>query len=330
MPNYAQYEFEGLPQKIKGYISQINSEIVSCSNCQPYDSEDKAIIWVQGIQYDIADYLAECEIPEKYWDIIIRHLECPECGKIFESRYDEVGIMSQYEADYRRKYGEIVTRTKGSIQSFYDFLSKYPYLGLSHEVGQEILKEIKSMHLISINDTLYYRARKLDAGKIFAHEDMLNPPPEKIIPEGRFNHFGQSHWYIGNSEEVCAHEISRGEKELLWMQKIKIKQLSNILDVSLFINEDNIDNIPLFFSGMFESGRITTQKSNNLSWTPEYFIPRFIADIAKLNGIEGIIYSSSTFYGNNFVIFERNNVQYEFDGNPYIYTFDRKSHEVNF
>jgi hypothetical protein len=323
--NYSEYEFEELPQEIKEYISQINTEIVGCVNCQPYDNEEKDIVWIQGDQHYIDEYLSENEIPEEYWDIIISHMECPECGKVFENRYDEVGIMSQYEAEYQRKYGEIVTKTREPIQSFYNFLAKYPYLGLSHDVGQEILKEIKSMQLIVVNDVLYYRARKLDDGMVFEHNDMLNPSPEKTIPEGRFNHFGQSHWYLGNSEALCAHEISGRdkEKELLWMQKIKIKQLLNVLDVSVFIDEDNIDGIPLFFSGMFHSGIINVKKSKEISWTPEYFIPRFISDIARLNEINGIIYDSSVFYGSNLVIFDKNKAQYEFENKPYIYTFDR-------
>jgi hypothetical protein len=183
------------------------------------------------------------------------------------------------------------------------------------------------MPLTEIADGLYYLARKPDGSNIFTIKDMLNPPIDKQIriPEGRFNHHGQGHWYLGDSEELCAHEISNETKELLWMQKFKIKNLSGILDVSIFIDEDNIDEIPLFFSGLFDSRIISKKKSNNISWTPEYFIPRFISDTAKLNGIKGIIYGSANYWGNNLVIFDADENIYEPVGEPYIYIFDRKS-----
>jgi hypothetical protein len=131
---------------------------------------------------------------------------------VFEHSSDEVGLISEYELEFQRKYDKIVETSREKIQPFYNFLSKYPYLGIEHEVGQEIAKEIKKMHLVNISDRVYYRARKPENGKIFKHDDMLNPPPEKPIAEGRFNHYGQSHLYLGETEELCAKEITNEDK----------------------------------------------------------------------------------------------------------------------
>jgi hypothetical protein len=318
-------DFEDLPDVIKDYITEVNNEIISCYQCQPYDSEEKDIVWIEGDRYELCDIFNDRDIPEKYWDDIIPYIECPHCGRVFDHYSDEVGVMGEYEYEFQRKYDKIVEVSVDKIQPFYDLLAKYPYLAMENEVGQEIAKEIKKMPLITIENEVFYRSRKPENGKIFTHNDMLNPPQTVKIPEGRFNHYGQSHLYLGQTEELCAKEISNEDKELLWMQKYKILNLPRILDVAEFIDQDNIDKIPLFFAGLFQSGMINVQKTKDISWTPEYFIPRFIADIARYNEINGIIYQSTKTIGKNLVIFDLSKCQYEFDGVPYTFVFDRKS-----
>jgi hypothetical protein len=319
--------FDYLTDEVKNYILDVNSEIISCFQCQPYDKEEGEIVWVDGERYEISDILSENNVPEELWKEILPYITCPNCGSVFEDISDEVGLMSEYEIEFQHKFGKIVEISQGKIQSFYDFLARYPYLGVEHEVGQEIIKEIKKIPLITIIDEIFYRARKPENGKIFRHKDMLNPPGTISIPEGRFNHYGQSHLYLGETEELCAKEIANEDKELLWMQKYKIKSLTNILDVYEFIDPDNIDDTPLFFAGLFQSGKISVQKSNRKFWTPEYFIPRFIADIARYNKINGIIYQSQKAIGRNLVIFDLMRCKYELIGEPYIYIFDRESYQ---
>ena len=323
-------DFDFLPEELKDYINEINSQIISCYNCQPYDKEDNEIVWVEGDRYELADIFADNDVPEEHWDEIIPYIQCPQCGNEFDYIGDEVGIMGEYEYAFQEKYDEIVEISKDKIQSFYTFLSEYPYLGIEHEVGQQIKEEIKNMPLETINNTIYFRARKPDNGKIFKHEDMLNPPQSIKIPEGRFNHYGQSHLYLGETEEVCAKEITSEEKELLWLQKYKLIKVERILDVSEYIAPYNIDEIPLFFAGLFHSGIINVQKSKDVSWTPEYFIPRFISDIARFNGMNGIIYQCTKTIGKNLVIFDVKKCAFEFEGEPYTLIFDRKSYKEPF
>ncbi len=330
MGNYYD-SFDELSEEKQEYIRDLNNQITSCSNCQPYDSEEKSIVWVYGDNYELSDLLYDNDIPEEYWEEIIPYLECPNCGRVFDFGSDNVGVMSKYESEFNEKYDEIVDIAKDKIQPFYDFISKYPYLGLEHEVGKEISNEIIKMPLTTIKEKTFFRARKPENGKIFTCKDMLNPPPEtKFILEGRFNHYGQSHLYLGNSEALCAKEVTDGDKELLWMQKYNVKKLVQVLDTSEFIDHYNIDRIPLFFAGLLQSKIIEVQKSTELAWTPEYFIPRFIADIAKFNNINGIIYNSSKTYGRNLVIFDLSKCEYEFDGEPYTFKFDRKIIDTEF
>jgi len=328
MGGYSKREaFEDLSEELKEYIIEVNKEIISCADCQPYDSEENDIVWVEGDRFEIVDLFNDNDIPEEYWEEILPYIECPQCGMVFEDLSDDVGVMGEYEYEFNQKYDEIVEIDKDKIQSFYNFLIKYPYLGMEHEVGQKFKEEIKEMPFNKINNTIYYRARKPNNEKIFNNEDMLYPPQTVKIPEGRFNHYGQSYFYLSETEEVCAKEIANNEKELLWIQKYKIISLENILDVTEFIAPYNIDQIPLFFAGLFHSGLINVQKTKDISWTPEYFIPRFIADIAKYNGFNGIIYHSTKTYGRNLVIFDPDKCTYEFEDKPYTIIYDRNSYK---
>ena len=325
MSDNSDYKSEKLSEKAKRYIPELEKDIVACYGCQPRDDENRnERIWSWGVRYEMEDYLRKKNVPYEYWDGIINYMRCPQCGGSYS---DGIGIVDKYEEEFYQKYDKIIEKTKGKIQSFYNYLSKYPYLGILHKVGTEIMEEIKKMPIKTITDVFFYRARKMENGKIFTSKDMLNPPPKtKFIPEGRFNHFGQSHLYLGDSEKLCASEISNEKQELLWMQKYKIKQLTQVLDVSVFIDLSNIDKIPQFFLGLLYSGMLKLQKSNEISWAPAYFIPRFIADVAKAKNINGIIYDSEKAFGRNLVIFDTEKCEYELVGDPYTFKFSRESH----
>ena len=55
---------------------------------------------------------------------------------------------------------------------------------------------------------------------------MLPPNPQDVpISEGRFNHFGQGHWYLGDSIDLCGAECSHKKNCVLWFQKVEIEQV---------------------------------------------------------------------------------------------------------
>lgn len=59
------------------YLKRVQSEIKYCEYCQSYDG---GCVWVIGQKTTLDEILSECDIPQKYWDIICPHLSCPSCG----------------------------------------------------------------------------------------------------------------------------------------------------------------------------------------------------------------------------------------------------------
>lgn len=282
-----------IPQK---YYNKIKSKIAYCSGCQPIDNEEEeGFYWILGDRISFIDLLEELGVPEKYYKETDEMFNCPNCGSTIPI-YADVGIKSAYEIDHDKKYHHISRKIEPSIIDFALYLERFPYLGSLHPVGKRINKEIAGFPRISIQNKVWYRARRVSEDRIYTNEDMKPPNPKKVaIGEGRFNHFGQSSLYLGNSEELCHREICREINSLSWMQKILITNAENIIDLSGFIDDDAIDTIPIVFCGIMHSGMISKKVIKDKHWKPEYFVSRYIADICKKTGINGIIYGGQKF-----------------------------------
>ena len=105
-------------------------------------------------------------------------------------------------------------------------------MGAFHKIGKELIRGIEILETITIKNQECYRARIPSDSSIFTQKDMCPPPQTATIPEGRFNHYGQSHFYLGNSEYLCVAECSHNKSCICWMQKIKIKEIDNVLDLT--------------------------------------------------------------------------------------------------
>ena len=173
---------------------------------------------------------------------------------------------------------------------------------------------------------IWYRARKCNGDKIFTVADMENPNTEKIkISEGRFNHYGQSFLYLGDSPVVCQDELHISNDSFYWMQNVKIKHLEHVIDLCDYDFER--DDIPLYIKGLLYTGKISARVLHQSSWKPEYMIPRFIADLCRKTDIDGIIYKSAECSlpdSKCMVVFNPDDKKIEYDGNPYLCAFGYK------
>ena len=262
-------------------------------------------------------------------------MKCPVCGNDLDAFTD---VCVDFSLKEKEKYNSILNkiseRSKPKIEEFYNYLCKYPYLGASHKIGKELIKGIKALRTITIKNQEWYRARISSDSSIFTQKDMFAPPQTAVIKEGRFNHYGQSHFYLGNSEYLCAAECSHNKNCICWMQKIKIKEIDNILDLTKeyyeYYNSSSpkTTELPIAIAGLFTSGKITKSQISDNCWKSEYFVPRYIADICKERGIKGILYPSALYFGTNLVIFNFHESDYEFEGDPYLYKY--KHEEIDF
>jgi len=326
----------GLPKK---KMDELGERLTGCEYCNAtYDREDNETYFYEPHE-TFENLLDDIGFSEKEKEIIYDNIKCPNCGCDLDG-FSEVTENEYYrEEKFHKAYiKKIAKNSETEIKEFYHYLMKYPYLGCNHSVGRKILKGIDSLEKIMIENQIYYRAREPKDSKIFTTEDMLPPNPENIaVSEGRFNHYGQSHWYLGNSKDLCGAECSHKKNCVLWFQKIYIKSASNILDLAKdyidYYNPGNTDayNLPIILAALLWSGVITKEQEIKGSWKPEYFITRFIADICKERKINGILYPSSLYpSGKNLVIFDINQIEYNFDGKPELKEYNYKQCDFDY
>lgn len=211
------------------------------------------------------------------------------------------------------------------IKSFYDFITEFPLLGLDHRVGLEIRKEIQIVQKSIINCEIWYRGKAPEGYKVFENKDMMPPLPEDTR-EGRYNHYGMPALYVSENEETCAEEICRekSDKILCWIQRIKI-QNAKIIDFTQTIAKSSYEKFPYILCGLIMTEAITTHNFQNRKYyKPEYKITRFIADLCRMEKIDGIIYPSSVSFNQNkpyrnLVLFDLTGEKFKFENDPYIF-----------
>lgn len=324
-----EYADSGIP---KTYLIRLSKCLTSCICNATHDNEDDEWYFYDGENHCEFYYLLEeLEIPEKYKEKIADTVRCPSCGceLTLESEvcYD---FTLEEQEKYLATLNKLSRNSKPLIDDFFNYLCRYPYLGAKHSTGKKLIKGIDELKRISIDNEIFYRARLPENERVFTQKDMEAPPVTVKISEGRFNHYGQSHFYVGSSEEVCAVECSHDKNCICWMQKVKINHIENVSDLtesyfqSYFSPEVSIPDLPLAITGLLMSGTITASQKTEGSWKPEYFVPRFISDACKEKGIQGILYPSSFMSGmKNLVIFNFNELDFEFLEDPYIFTYKR-------
>lgn len=288
-------------ERLQEYIKEAQAEIAYCLNCQPRDTGEW--VWIFGEQYEMGDFLGgHLGIPEEYWEEVADSLVCPNCGTDLNMGYD-VGLPSSYEKAVKAKWDQWHERYDWKFEQFYEFLERYPYLGSHHELGREILDKILSLPACSIEGELWYRARKLQNGKLKETSEMYPPKPDEVeISEGRFNHFGQRVFYLAESADGAIKETLDDDEIVGWIQRFIINS-NNILDLSQQFEEPSTD-LDLLAFGLIHAGVIEKKTQRSKGWKPEYFVPRYIADCARMRDIRGVKFKSTRHYQNNLVLFE--------------------------
>lgn len=312
-------------ERFLAYLEKAQRNLAYCYNCQAFDSGD--LIWIFGKRQDMADFLSDLKIPEAYRSIVAEALSCPNCGTQMDI-ICEIGTKTDLELRIDKRWAIWFDKYEPKFQEFFQFLSLHPYLGVQHNLGREILKKMSLYPKCSVDDTTWYRARKVQAENILSAADMYPPDPKFVaIPEGRYNHFGQSVFYLSKSKEGAALEVLDDEEGISWVQEFKIEHADKILDLSPGIHHTPDPDMDIIAFGLIFGGIIDKQIVRSEGWKPEYFIPRFIADSAKFNSINGIKFKSTRHYDDNLVLFSWNKKNIIPVGEPSIITINKRQHE---
>ena len=192
------------------------------------------------------------------------------------------------------------------LQEFYEFLAKYPYLGLGDPkgLGLKIRAAIRNWPSLEIEPTTWYRANKFDdESRLFTSAEMGAPDPAtEYLWEGRYNHTGQSFLYLTDNPKTAFREMHCTTANLCAMQKFKNHTVIKVLDLRHGLRDRHPDT-DLLAIAIVDSGYLDFQPKEGASWKPDYLIPRFIADCARAEGYEAIQFSSAVRDGTNLVVF---------------------------
>jgi len=288
----------------------IQGIIVSCPNEQTYD---EGMVWIFGHHTDIEELLYSYDVPEKLKDDVVDLLVCPGCQNPIE-RGQDVGVKFDFEIEHEEMLERAERLFSERLFDFSRFISRFPYLGGQHHLGQEIIKTIEKFPRSSLKDQTWYRARRVESGRPFKVNDLRPPDPEKVeVPEGRFNHFGQAFWYLSSTSDATAAEVcDRGER-IVWVQEWNIQELQDVLDLRAWLpdedrafdDEGHRKDIPLLAVALIFGDHATKKPEGGIGWKPEYFVPRFVADVARNAGFSGILFRSPRHYEQNLVVFDR-------------------------
>jgi len=312
--------------RLEYYIEKAQQSFHYCPTCQPYDSGD--IVWILGIQTSMIEYLECLKIPKKYWNDVASSLLCPNCGASLDVSTD-VGLKSPYEIE-QEKFIEKLYRSwyknyEIQFNEFFEYLEKYPYLGLANKFGKKIKKFISELTPIKIENQSWYRAREVKSSELLSTNDLYPPDPNDVsISEGRFNHFGQQVFYLSETEDCAIKEVL-DKDGIAWIQKFKINKITNIIDLSPDHTNTPSNDISVIAFGLIYIGALYKPVKRTNGWKPEYFISRFIADCLKEKGFNGIVFKSTRHFLNNLVLFNWTKNNIEAVDKPKILTFKKNN-----
>jgi hypothetical protein len=306
-------------------VDKLQPDIVSCtgSGCEHYDSEIDRYSWFLGNETNLEDLLEERAVPNQLRDEVVESLSCRNCGRSDFERTDDIGTPTDAEIDERKRWSNWHSKYADKVESFGEHLKRYPYLGLNHPIGRSIAKTIGNFPRARLKAGIWWRARGADGPRVFQTKDMLPPRPADAKAEGRFNHFGQSVFYLAEHERGALAEIAQGADSVLgWVQQFRVPAQQNLFDLTQGDPWRDSSNVPILAMGLVSTLR-DLLPSHTSAWKPEYFIPRFIADCARQAGVTGIVFESPRRLHSNLVLFDWDEKAIVPEGKPEPRTWNR-------
>lgn len=306
--------------KVAEALDALRDNVIGCTTCQPWDEGE--VVWL-GPHTDIDDLLVWGEgLEENAVDEALKQFRCPGCGVRLD-REDEVLVKSEYDREVESHLEKSADKALVSkLNAFSEFLAQYPYLGADDPAGtgREIIDAIKNSTAATIGSQVLYRARLLDKeSRLYRLDEMGAPNPSKVyVHEGRYNHTGQAFLYLAVYEDTAFAEVSSDKADICVIQKYELKDVGKILNLKA--DYADVDTkLTVLQAAIVYNGFVGKKPEGTSSWKPEYFVPRFLSDVARLCGYSGVLFSSAVSIGDNLVLFDPNHPNCKAVGEPYIY-----------
>ncbi|OCA86036.1 hypothetical protein A8F94_14430 [Bacillus sp. FJAT-27225] len=242
--------------------------------------------------------------------------------------YKKIGfILSNYLlwSESKNKTLELINIAyKNELDEFQEYIKKYPSLGSYHNTGKRIIEAITEMHPSTIKKSIYFRSREVNQSRVFEQADLGAPKSEYVKKEGRYNHIGIPVLYLASDKKTCIAEMmEENESKLLWFQEFLVDNVQ-VLDLTTEPSKSISPKHKLLIAALIYEGVINQDSERDRVWKPEYYIPRFVADVAKMAGkFDGIKFSSNRGQGNNLALFNWEG-KVSFNGFPKAGVYTRK------
>ncbi len=185
-----------------------------------------------------------------------------------------------------------------SLADFDRFLSDLPLLGLDHAAGRQIADAIRESPRKRLEPSNWFRGLEAQDRRPPKPEDFFPPEPAKVaIPEQRFNHQGQRVFYLSDSPRGAALECKESGTSVIWVQQFATAAIPDVLDLARTAGDRCIAGKAATYCGEVDHGVVRPEHL-----TPQYRVPRFVADCARRYGVRALLVPS-TVEGINCVVF---------------------------
>ena len=167
-------------------------------------------------------------------------------------------------------------------------------------------------------DTILYRARVIPSGRTYLTKNEMGCPPRGKATAGRANPLGIPYLYLCKNEETTYYEVRALYLDKLAIGSFKTVRDLNILDFTSALSLYYAYNNSTFsLSEVMAKQKILRLISSDLSKPLrrydselEYVPTQLICEYCKINGIDGICFSSSLHNGGvNVVLFDSSSAE---------------------
>jgi RES domain len=253
--------------------------------------------WEDNAVWYLEDVLKPLRLSMKERKRLMRELQCPHCGsRLRDYYYDRVVGYEDREIRDAQRFARYNNLSRSAFNRFHQFLLKHPTLGGVHPFGQLLRSAVRRARKRTLQPAAWFRAR-VERGSNLSSDDFLPPDPRKYsLSAGRFNSAGQLAYYVTQAPGLAAIEVMKNRKvaeptalpETVWIAKVHVRNPIKVLDLTIQAME-RTPKLPLVLTGLVYSGALSDY-GDDLS-KPQYRVPHFLADLLRLHGFSGALYT---------------------------------------
>lgn len=259
----------------------------------------------------VEDLLLRLKMTKAERSRLAKSIYCPSCEAPL-SVFDRVLSYDDEQLRDMKRWSLWRKNYAPQFRKFHRFLLNHPSLGGLHPLGQKLAEAVKQARIRIVDPTTWHRALSFNRKLQLSLDSFL---PRNTQHAGRYNHAGQFAFYVADRPETAAVEkLDDARKGMLWVAKVKLHQRLKVLNVTIpFTSLGNRLLLPLLLEGLVFEGSLREPVREN-RWAPEqYHVPRYVADLVRRRGLDGILYTSSKefpfkpdVFGTNLVIINSN------------------------